>query len=106
MAQNDPHPPSSHSDRADPPAPRARADTATSAPATAAAGGGAPSRPAKQNPASRSFVVEVAADAAADGFSGRVQHLSTLDGGNFSSADTLVAIMRRVLDRVREDDGT
>ncbi len=49
----------------------------------------------------RSFVVQLTADPATDAFCGRVQHLATLDGGNFSSPDAMVAIMRRVLERVR-----
>lgn len=61
-------------------------------------------RPAKADPASRSFVVELIDDEDDAGTCrGRVQHLATLDGGNFTSAETLVAIMRRVLDRLRRD---
>lgn len=47
----------------------------------------------------RAFVVQFTVDPAADAFCGRVQQLSTLDGGNFSSPDGLIAILRRVLER-------
>lgn len=60
---------------------------------------GAP-RPAGE-PVSRDFVVRVAPDSPLEEgrLSGRVHHLATTDGGNFDSAEGLVAIMRRVLDR-------
>ena len=49
---------------------------------------------------SLAFVVELApAGADAGEFCGRVRHLTTLDGGNFTSAESLVAIIRRVLAR-------
>jgi hypothetical protein len=54
---------------------------------------------------SRAFVVELTSGVTdASSFSGRVQHLTTLDGGNFTSAESLVAIIRRVLERARRDD--
>lgn len=54
----------------------------------------------------RAFVVQVGPEAepGAEGFTGRVQHLATSDGGNFASVEGLIAIMRRVLDRMRRDD--
>ncbi|MBX3026998.1 hypothetical protein KF840_18990 [bacterium] len=47
----------------------------------------------------RVFVVRVSPDCslAPGDFRGRVQHLSSIDGGNFSSMDGLIAIMRRIL---------
>jgi hypothetical protein len=54
----------------------------------------------------RAFVVQLTADPTADAFCGRVQQLSTLDGGNFSSPDGLIAILRRVLERRPTRDGT
>lgn len=53
------------------------------------------------NPEGRAFVVQVAPDAQlAEGrLRGRVQHLQTIDGGNFESTADLIAIMRRVLER-------
>ena len=54
---------------------------------------------------SLAFVVELApAGADAGEFCGRVRHLTTLDGGNFTSAESLVAIIRRVLARNRRDE--
>ena len=51
---------------------------------------------------SRAFVVELTSGVAdTEAFSGRVQHLTTFDGGNFNSAESLVAIIRRVLERVQ-----
>ncbi len=101
MAQ---HEPVRTSDRSAQPGKDAAATgDAPDGPAGAAAAGEAPRR-GKPDPVSRSFVVELTgADAVADQISGRVQHLATLDGGNFTSAETLVAIMRRVLDRARRD---
>lgn len=56
------------------------------------------------NATSRAFVVELTLEAAGtDAFSGRVQHLTTFDGGNFSSAESLVAIIRRVLERAQRN---
>lgn len=54
----------------------------------------------------RAFVVQLTNEPTADEFCGRVQQLSTLDGGNFSSPDGLIAIMRRVLERRPTRDGT
>lgn len=53
----------------------------------------------------RAFVVQLTIDPTADAFCGRVQQLSTLDGGNFSSPDGLIAILRRVLERRPTRDG-
>ena len=54
------------------------------------------------NATSRAFVVELASGATGtDAFCGRVQHLATFDGGNFTSAESLVSIIRRVLERTR-----
>lgn len=54
---------------------------------------------------SRAFVVQLTSDAASpDAFCGRVRHLATSDGGNFSSPDALVAIIRRVLRRMQPVD--
>lgn len=54
---------------------------------------------------SLAFVVELARDGTQAGaFCGRVRHLTTLDGGNFSSAESLVAIIRRVIARNRRDE--
>lgn len=54
---------------------------------------------------SRAFVVELARAGPDSGaFCGRVRHLTTLDGGNFSSAESLVAIIRRVIARNRRDE--
>ncbi len=51
---------------------------------------------------SRAFVVELASEVTGtDAFCGRVQHLATFDGGNFTSAESLVSIIRRVLERTR-----
>ena len=51
---------------------------------------------------SRSFVVEVVSEPTGGGeFCGRVRHLATLDGGNFSSGESLVSIIRGVLERLR-----
>ncbi|MFN2425590.1 MAG: hypothetical protein ABR587_03985 [Candidatus Binatia bacterium] len=58
------------------------------------------------NATSRAFVVELASeatDADTGPFCGRVQHLTSLDGGNFTSAETLVSIIRRVLERARRN---
>ncbi len=54
----------------------------------------------------RAFVVQIApdCDAATGSLAGRVQHLATVDGGNFGSVDGLVAILRRVLERLAERD--
>lgn len=61
--------------------------------------------PGRQN-TDRAFVVQIAPDCdTADGsLAGRVQHLTTADGGNFGSADGLVAILRRVLERDADRD--
>jgi len=56
----------------------------------------------------RAFVLQLAADCAADptAFKGRVQHLTSADGGNFETLDGLFAIIRRVLSqREQEDEG-
>jgi len=53
---------------------------------------------------SRAFVLELTSGVTvAETFSGRVQHLTTLDGGNFTSAESLVAIIRRVLERAQRN---
>lgn len=58
-----------------------------------------------QDATSLAFVVELARDGTEAGaFCGRVRHLTTLDGGNFSSAESLVAIIRRVIARNRRDE--
>jgi hypothetical protein len=53
-----------------------------------------------------SFVVQVQPDWSGDPgtMAGRVQQLSTGDGGNFGSSDDLLAFIRQVLDRVRDRD--
>jgi hypothetical protein len=72
---------------------------------TAAPGAAVPSRPRRAGTAvGRSFVIEVAAGSAAEDFHGRVQHLATHDGGNFSSVEMLVSIIRRVLGRPDPDE--
>ena len=75
----------------------------------AAADAAVPSRPRRAAAAvGRSFVIEVASGGAAEDFHGRVQHLATHDGGNFSSVEMLVSIIRRVLGRPdpeEADDG-
>jgi len=56
------------------------------------------------NATSRAFVVELASEVTGtDAFCGRVQHLTTFDGGNFTSAESLVAIIRRVLERAQRN---
>lgn len=56
------------------------------------------------NATRQAFVVEIAPGASATGaFCGRVQHLSTFDGGNFTSAASLVSIICRVLERTRSE---
>ena len=56
-----------------------------------------PGRPAQ----GRAFLVQLAPDCQHDEgeLSGRVQHLETFDGGNFDSAEGLLALLRRVLGR-------
>jgi hypothetical protein len=88
----------------DPDSGAARRDQPTAAPD--AAPRARPRRP--ESTVGRSFVVEVAAGAGAEGLQGRVQHLATHDGGNFSSVEMLVSIIRRVLGRPdpeESDDG-
>lgn len=55
---------------------------------------------------SRAFVVQLrpGAEPGDEAIAGRVQHLATCDGGNFASPEALIAIMRRVLERLRRDD--
>jgi hypothetical protein len=55
---------------------------------------------------SRAFVVQLrpGAEPGDEAIAGRVQHLATCDGGNFASPEALIAIMRRVLERMRRDD--
>jgi hypothetical protein len=54
------------------------------------------------NATSRAFVVELTpGGTTTDAFCGRVQHLTTFDGGNFTSAASLVSIICRVLERAR-----
>ncbi|HYC56187.1 MAG TPA: hypothetical protein VEL28_14730 [Candidatus Binatia bacterium] len=53
----------------------------------------------KQPPAALAFVVQFSEPYDAETFCGRVQHLLTADGGNFTTPETLVAILRRVLER-------
>jgi hypothetical protein len=65
-----------------------------------------PGRPRRsESTVSRSFVVEVTPGPDAEAFRGRVQHLATHDGGNFTSVEMLVSIIRRVLGRT-EPEGT
>jgi len=54
----------------------------------------------------RAFVVQLrpGAEPGDEAIAGRVQHLATSDGGNFASPEALIAIMRRVLERMRRDD--
>lgn len=59
----------------------------------------------REDATSLAFVVELARDGTEAGaFCGRVRHLTTLDGGNFTSAESLVAIMRRVIARYSRDE--
>jgi hypothetical protein len=75
----------------------------TDVPHPAAAGPGRAGRAAGAT--GRAFVVELAPGATtADAFCGRVQHLATMDGGNFSSVESLIAIIRRVLERAQRDE--
>jgi hypothetical protein len=63
-----------------------------------------PPRPRRPDAAvGRSFVVEVTPGPDAEAFRGRVQHLATHDGGNFTSVEMLVSIIRRVLGRAEPD---
>lgn len=69
-----------------------------------------PAEPQSSGPGAatqRVFVIRVSSDCAlAPGdFRGRVQHLSSIDGGNFSSVDGLLAIMRRILTRRDAEPG-
>jgi hypothetical protein len=49
-------------------------------------------------------VVELVPDAGEEDFRGRVQHLATHDGGNFTSVEMFVSIVRRVLGRAGPDE--
>jgi hypothetical protein len=73
------------------------------APGSAAAAG----PPARAEPPSsrigaathRAFVIQIRPECtlASNDFTGRVQHLASIDGGNFRSVEDLIAIMRRIL---------
>lgn len=90
-------------------APMRTTDESPQGPADPAPAGGRPCA-AGLRPGSaateRAFVVQVGAADREQGevFAGRVQHLATSDGGNFASAEGLIAIMRRVLERLRREE--
>jgi hypothetical protein len=73
-------------------------------PESGQAGPAEPGRPRRSDSTvGRSFVVEVTPGPDAEAFRGRVQHLATHDGGNFTSVEMLVSIIRRVLGRTEPD---
>ena len=79
-------------------------EQAGEAPEAALPTGAGPGRCSPDSAATgRAFVVQVAPERGEGegAFAGRVQHLATADGGNFATAEGMVEIMRRVLDRTR-----
>ena len=56
-------------------------------------------------PAKAAFLLQLddPCGAADVGLRGRIQHLSTLDGGNFASTADLLDLIRRILESARRD---